>query len=142
WIAMDLFSQAEHDEEAQSILVSPDAAFLKRVDAAMDRLAPTLEREDIIRTSMANRGALIQVRDLDQALEVVNRVSPEHLELSMTAAEPGGGRVAQAAAISSAVIRRRHWVTTAPAPITCCRPAPRPGFPRRWACTISRNAVP
>ncbi|KYZ84274.1 histidinol dehydrogenase [Alcanivoracaceae bacterium MT1] len=99
WIAMDLFSQAEHDEEAQSILVSPDAAFLKRVDAAMDRLAPTLEREDIIRTSMANRGALIQVRDLDQALEVVNRVSPEHLELSMDDAEAWARKVRHAGAI-------------------------------------------
>ncbi|CUR48785.1 histidinol dehydrogenase [Alloalcanivorax xenomutans] len=99
WIAMDLFSQAEHDEEAQSILVSPDAEFLKRVDAAMDRLAPTLEREDIIRTSMANRGALIQVRDLDQALEVVNRVSPEHLELSMDDAEAWARKVRHAGAI-------------------------------------------
>src|SRR5690606_23036700 len=98
WIAMDLFSQAEHDEEAQSILVSPDAEFLKRVDAAMDRLAPTLEREDIIRTSMANRGALIQVRDLDQALEVVNRVSPEHLELSMDDAEAWARKVRHAGA--------------------------------------------
>ncbi|HCO66121.1 MAG TPA: histidinol dehydrogenase, partial [Alcanivorax sp.] len=64
WIAMDLFSQAEHDEEAQSILVSPDADFLARVEEAMERLAPTLEREAVIRTSMANRGALIQVDDL------------------------------------------------------------------------------
>lgn len=99
WIAMDLFSQAEHDEEAQSILVSPDAEFLKQVDAAMDRLAPTLEREDIIRTSMANRGALIQVADLDQALDVVNRISPEHLELSMDDAEAWARKVRHAGAI-------------------------------------------
>ncbi|AFT71832.1 Histidinol dehydrogenase [Alloalcanivorax dieselolei B5] len=99
WIAMDLFSQAEHDEEAQSILVSPDADFLKRVDAAMDRLAPTLEREDIIRTSMANRGALIQVADLGQALDVVNRISPEHLELSMDDAEAWARKVRHAGAI-------------------------------------------
>jgi histidinol dehydrogenase len=99
WIAMDLFSQAEHDEEAQSILVSPDAAFLDKVADAMERLAPTLERETVIRTSMANRGALIQVDDLDQAMEVVNRVCPEHLELSLDDAETWARKVRHAGAI-------------------------------------------
>ena len=99
WIAMDLFSQAEHDEEAQSILVSPDAAFLDKVADAMERLAPTLEREAVIRTSMANRGALIQVDDLDQAMEVVNRVCPEHLELSLDDAESWAKKVRHAGAI-------------------------------------------
>ena len=83
WIAMDLFSQAEHDEQAQSILVSPDADFLDAVEAAMVRLLPGLARADIARTSLGNRGALIQVRDLAQALAVSNRVAPEHLELSV-----------------------------------------------------------
>ena len=99
WIAMDLFSQAEHDEEAQSILVSPDADFLARVEEAMERLVPTLERETVIRTSMANRGALIQVDDLDQAMEVVNRVCPEHLELSLDDAEVWAKKVRHAGAI-------------------------------------------
>ena len=99
WIAMDLFSQAEHDEEAQSILVSPDADFLTRVEEAMERLAPTLERETVIRTSMANRGALIQVDDLDQAMEVVNRICPEHLELSLDDAEVWAKKVRHAGAI-------------------------------------------
>lgn len=99
WIAMDLFSQAEHDEEAQSILVSPDADFLARVEEAMERLAPTLERETVIRTSMANRGALIQVDDLDQAMEVVNRICPEHLELSLDDAEVWTKKVRHAGAI-------------------------------------------
>ncbi len=99
WIAMDLFSQAEHDEEAQSILVSPDADFLARVEEAMERLAPTLERETVIRTSMANRGALIQVDDLDQAMDVVNRVCPEHLELSLDDAEVWAKKVRHAGAI-------------------------------------------
>jgi len=99
WIAMDLFSQAEHDEEAQSILVSPDADFLARVEEAMERLAPTLERETVIRTSMANRGALIQVDDLDQAMEVVNRICPEHLELSLDDAEAWAKKVRHAGAI-------------------------------------------
>ena len=99
WIAMDLFSQAEHDEEARSILVSPDADFLARVEEAMERLAPTLERETVIRTSMANRGALIQVDDLDQAMEVVNRICPEHLELSLDDAEVWAKKVRHAGAI-------------------------------------------
>ncbi len=83
WIAMDLFSQAEHDEDAQSILLSPDADFLDRVEASIQRLLPTLERAEIIRTSLRERGALIQVADMAQAVEVANRIAPEHLELSV-----------------------------------------------------------
>ena len=83
WIAMDLFSQAEHDEDAQSILISPDADFLVKVKEAIDRLLPTMERKDIITTSLADRGALIQVKDLDEAVEVANFIAPEHLELSV-----------------------------------------------------------
>jgi histidinol dehydrogenase len=83
WIAMDLFSQAEHDEDAQAILVSPDAAFLDRVAASIDKLMPTMERADIIEKSINGRGALIQVRDMQQAMEVANRIAPEHLELSV-----------------------------------------------------------
>lgn len=83
WIAMDLFSQAEHDEDAQSILLSPDADFLDRVEVSMQRLLPTLEREGIARISLRERGALIQVADMNQAIEVANRIAPEHLELSV-----------------------------------------------------------
>ncbi|HBB78507.1 MAG TPA: histidinol dehydrogenase, partial [Pseudomonas sp.] len=83
WIAMDLFSQAEHDEDAQSILVSPDAAFLDKVAESIARLLPTLERAEIARTSIEGRGALIQVADMAQAIEVANRIAPEHLELSV-----------------------------------------------------------
>lgn len=83
WIAMDLFSQAEHDEDAQSILLSPDAEFLDRVEASIERLLPELEREEIARVSMRERGALIQVRDLEHAAEVANRIAAEHLELSV-----------------------------------------------------------
>ncbi|MFZ5604164.1 MAG: histidinol dehydrogenase [Pseudomonadota bacterium] len=83
WIALDLFSQAEHDEDAQSILISPDRDFLQKVKAAMARLLPTLERESIARVSLKNRGALILVKDLEQAAELVNRIAPEHLELSV-----------------------------------------------------------
>ena len=83
WVAMDLFSQAEHDEDAQSILVCPDAAFVERVAQAIDRLLPTLERREIIATALRVRGALIVCRDLDEAAAVANHVAPEHLELSV-----------------------------------------------------------
>ena len=99
WIAMDLFSQAEHDEDAQSILVSPDGAFLDRVAASIERLLPTMEREAIIRASLEARGALIEVRDLDDAIEVANFVAPEHLELSVAEPESLVGRIRHAGAI-------------------------------------------
>ena len=83
WIAMDLFSQAEHDEDAQAILVSPDADFIEQVAQSMARLLPTLEREEIARTSVRERGALIVVEDMQQAIEVANQIAPEHLELSV-----------------------------------------------------------
>ena len=83
WIAMDLLSQAEHDEDAQSILVSPDAEFLDNVQAAIERLLPSLERAEIAATSMRHRGALIQVQDMQAAVELINRIAPEHLELSV-----------------------------------------------------------
>lgn len=88
WIAMDLFSQAEHDEDAQALLVSPDGGFLDRVAASMERLIAEMPRGEIIRASIQARGALIEVRDLAQAAEVVNRVAPEHLELSVS--DPDG----------------------------------------------------
>ncbi len=99
WIAMDLFSQAEHDEDAQSILVSPDAAFLDRVAESIARLLPTLERADIARTSIEGRGALIQVADMEQAIEVANRIAPEHLELSVAEPEQWLPQIRHAGAI-------------------------------------------
>jgi histidinol dehydrogenase len=83
WIAMDLFSQAEHDEDAQSILITPDADFLAQVKASIERLAPTMERQAIIERSINDRGALILVKDMEEALDVVNFIAPEHLELSV-----------------------------------------------------------
>ena len=83
WIAMDLFSQAEHDEDAQPILISPDPAFLDRVAASITRLLPEMERRDIIESSLNRRAALIQTRDLAEAAQVVNFIAPEHLELSV-----------------------------------------------------------
>lgn len=86
WIAMDLFSQAEHDEIAQAILLCPDADFITRVRASIERLLPEMPRQDIIRASLSGRGALIQVADLDEACQIANYIAPEHLELSV--AEP------------------------------------------------------
>lgn len=83
WVAMDLFSQAEHDEYAQAILVSLEEGFTRRVAEAIERLLPTLERRDIIQASLESRGALITARDLDEAISLVNRIAPEHLELSL-----------------------------------------------------------
>ncbi len=83
WVAMDLFSQAEHDENAQSLLLCPDAGYIERVAESIERLLPTMERADIIRASLTGRGALILTRDLAEAVAVSNRLAPEHLELSV-----------------------------------------------------------
>jgi len=99
WIAMDLFSQAEHDEDAQSILLSWDAVFLRRVAASIERLLPTMERRAIIGTALRRRGALIQARNLDDAIAVANRVAPEHLELSIADPQAVVARIRHAGAI-------------------------------------------
>lgn len=99
WIAMDLFSQAEHDEDAQAILVSPDSAFLDRVKSSMEQLLPTMERAGMIRAALENRSALIAVRDMDEALELINRIAPEHLELSVAEPEALLPRIRHAGAI-------------------------------------------
>lgn len=83
WVAMDLFSQAEHDEDAQSILITPDADFVRRVLESMERLLPAMEREPIIAKALAARGALITCRDLNEACDLANQIAPEHLELSV-----------------------------------------------------------
>lgn len=99
WIAMDLFSQAEHDEDAQAILLCPDAGFINQVQASIRRLLPTMERQDIIATALAQRGALILVRDTDEMVELANRIAPEHLELSVADPKALVGRLRHAGAI-------------------------------------------
>lgn len=99
WIAMDLFSQAEHDELAQSILVCPDAAYIDRVAESIEKLLPTMPRQEVIRTALENRGALIHVHDLDEACEIANRIAPEHLELSVADAESWVPKIRHAGAI-------------------------------------------
>jgi histidinol dehydrogenase len=99
WIAMDLFSQAEHDELAQAVLLSPDAAYLDRVAASIERQLAQMPREKVIRTSLENRGAMILVRDLDEACEIANRIAPEHLELSVADAESWLPKIRNAGAV-------------------------------------------
>jgi len=99
WIAMDLFSQAEHDELAQAILLSPDAIFLNKVAESMQRLVQEMPRKDIINTSISERGALILVKDLDEAIEIGNYIAPEHLELSVETPEALSKKVKHAGAI-------------------------------------------
>jgi histidinol dehydrogenase len=83
WVAMDLFSQAEHDEDAQPILIATSGDYIDRVEASIAKLLPTMERRDIIAASMMNRALLIEVADLDEAAQISNRIAPEHLELSV-----------------------------------------------------------
>ncbi|MCX7068346.1 MAG: histidinol dehydrogenase [Methylococcales bacterium] len=99
WIAMDLFSQAEHDENAQAILISDDAEFLTAVEASINKLLPTMERAEIITASLTTRGALIKVECLNQAAEVANIIAPEHLELSVANPEALCEQIRHAGAI-------------------------------------------
>jgi len=87
WVAMDLFSQAEHDPLAQSILLTPDAGYLEQVRAAIERLLPRMERREIITASLEGRGALVLTRSMEEACEISNRIAPEHLEVSARASQ-------------------------------------------------------
>jgi histidinol dehydrogenase len=99
WIAMDLFSQAEHDELAQAILLCPDAAYLDAVHVAIRRLLPAMPRRDVIAASLAGRGALVKVRSIDEACEIANRIAPEHLEISTAEPQRWADRIRHAGAM-------------------------------------------
>ncbi len=99
WIAMDLFSQAEHDEDAQSILVCPDADFIEQVKASITRLLEEMPRKTIISKSLEGRGVLIQVQDMDEAVKVANYIAPEHLELSVENPREMAAQIRHAGAI-------------------------------------------
>lgn len=99
WITMDLFSQAEHDEVAQAILISPDADFLNAVHACIERELPKMPRREIIAASLANRGALIEVNNLDEAITIANQIAPEHLELSLEEPRVWAKKIKHAGAI-------------------------------------------
>ncbi len=99
WIAMDLFSQAEHDEDAQAILISQDAQFLSQVEQSINKLLPEMERAEIIKTALSSRSALIQVPDLETACQIANTIAPEHLELSVADPEALNKYIRNAGAI-------------------------------------------
>jgi histidinol dehydrogenase len=99
WVAMDLFSQAEHDELAQAILLCPDQAYIDRVQQSIEKLIETMPRREVIAASLAGRGALIKVRDLDEACAIANRIAPEHLEMSVAEPERWAEKIRHAGAI-------------------------------------------
>ena len=99
WLALDLFAQAEHDESAQALLISPDAAHLAQVQQSIDRLLPAMTRREVIEASLRMRGALIETRDLDEACALANRIAPEHLELSVEDPEAWLPKLGNAGAI-------------------------------------------
>ncbi len=99
WIAMDLFSQAEHDEDAQSILVCPDADYIEQVKASIEKLLPEMPRAEIIKKSLTDRGVLIETASMEEAIEVANYIAPEHLELSMDDAREWANKIRHAGAI-------------------------------------------
>ena len=99
WVAMDLFSQAEHDEMAQSILISPDASYLDRVNDSIQKLLPGMIRKDIITKSLSSRGAMVHVKNMEEACEIANRIAPEHLEISAENPEHWAGLIRHAGSI-------------------------------------------
>ncbi len=99
WVAMDLFSQAEHDELAQSILVCPDAPYLERVQASVNQLIVDMPRHEVIRTSLTNRGAMVKVRDMDEACEIANLIAAEHLEISASDPQQWADKIRHAGAM-------------------------------------------
>jgi histidinol dehydrogenase len=99
WVAMDLFSQAEHDELAQAILLCPDEAYIARVEASINKLLPTMPRQATIATSLADRGALVKVRDMDEACAIANAIAAEHLEISADDPQQWADRIRHAGAM-------------------------------------------
>jgi histidinol dehydrogenase len=99
WVAMDLFSQAEHDELAQAILLCPDADYIARVEASIEKLLPQMPRQEVIRTSLNDRGALVKVRDMDEACAIANSIAAEHLEISALEPQQWADKIRHAGAM-------------------------------------------
>ena len=141
-IALDLLAQAEHDEAAQSILIVRDAALARAVEQAVQSELARLPRAAIAGASWNTHGAIILVRDWDEAAALVNRLAPEHLQLVLTAPEPVFGKCAMRGRCSWAPTARKQWATTWPARTMCCRrDAPRASH-RACRCSISSSAPP
>jgi histidinol dehydrogenase len=141
WVAMDLFSQAEHDELAQSILLCPDAAYIAQVQAAIDRLLPGMPRRDVIRASLEGRGALIHTRSMEEACAISNRIAPEHLEVSSADPHRWEPLLRHAGAIFLGAFTSESLGDYCAGPnhvlpTSRARRASR----RRWACTTSKRS--
>jgi histidinol dehydrogenase len=141
WIAMDLFAQCEHDENSQAILLCPNSTYLDAVQACMDRLLPEMEREEIIRVSLKNRGALIKTRDLNDALAISNQLAPEHLELSVADPEALLPDVQHAGAIFMGPYTAEALGIIALGPITSYLPRVPPGSRHRLGYMTSRHVA-
>ncbi len=139
-IALDLLAQAEHDLMAQSILLTPDAAMAEKVERAVALELETLPRAEIARTSWDAHGAIITVRNLDEAADLVNEIAPEHLELMVDAPAPVFERVRHAGAIFVGRYCPEPLAITWAAPTTCCRPAARPVSRPAFRCSTSSSA--
>ncbi len=142
WIAMDLFSQAEHDEQAQSILISPSRDYLDQVEASIRKLLPTMERADIIATSISNRAALIEVADLSEAAAISNRIAPEHLELSVEDPEALIEEIRHAGAIFKGRYTAEALGDYCAGPNHVLPTSGTARFSSPWASTTSRSAPP
>lgn len=141
WIAMDLFSQAEHDEMAQAILLSPDAAFIEAVATSLARQLPIMPRQAVIRTSLQNRGALIQVCDLDEACAIANRIGPEHLELSVEQPEKWVEKIRHAGAIFLGAIPLKPSATIVLGPTMFYPLHVPPASHHHWVYMTFKNAA-
>ena len=138
WIAADLLAQAEHDASAQAILITDDEELAGAVERAVEAQLARLPREKIAAASWRDFGAMILVRDLDEALPLVDAIAPEHLEIAAADAErTRRSASAMPARSSSARTRRRRSAITSPAPTTCCRRRARRASPPASACSIS-----
>ncbi len=139
WLAADLFAQAEHDQLAQAILLTPRRRADRPRRGKCQPPAREMPRAEIIRKSLSRRGALVKTRDLAEACVLVNRIAPEHLGLSVAEPEALLPQIRNAGASFLATMRRRRWATTAPAPITCCPTGRTARFSSPLASTTSRS---
>jgi histidinol dehydrogenase len=141
WVAMDLFSQAEHDELAQSILLCPDAAYIDAVQASINRLLPEMPRAEIIAKSLTGRGALIHTAAWKRRAKSATALRPSTWKspaANRTAGSPCSSTPVPSSWVPTPV---KAWATTAPAPTTCCPPAARRVSPAPWVCTTSKSAA-
>ncbi len=141
WIAMDLFSQAEHDEDAQSILISPDKQFIQDVKTSMERLIKVQSRREITKVSLEKRGVFVHVKSMDEAIDIANIVAAEHLELSVDEPEKWAEKIRHAGAIFMGSHTPESLGDYCAGPAMCCQHQVQHVFPLPWGCTLSKSVV-